>query len=415
MQRKRNIAPVLSLILCVVVAVLATNYFLRARRARPVAHQDAAIPAQSNDQIGAAETAGIQETPSRPPDAARANPVPGERNAPNRQVLSDLTNNITLQNGRLPPEQLAQVKAAFQELVAQGPAAVPAIGELLKQNVDVYYGKGSAESIGAPTLRTALIETLRQIGGQEALALSREVLSTTGNPTEIAQLTRNLEATAPDEYSQESREAIYKELKAMAQNQPGNADVGPLFQALQTYGGSNAIADLELLAPKWNFYATMALAGLPSGQGIPAIAKLAMDGSPNGIGNQDFALQMLAQLSARYPDAGLTLLEMAKQNLVPEWSWPRIAEVLGGLRYQFTHEYPDNMFSAVDGANLRTHRQPNGNQNFVSLTVPTESSSGAMDQRLAVIDQLLAANPGPAALQALQQARARLTSVSPGK
>jgi hypothetical protein len=51
--------------------------------------------------------------------------------------------------------------------------------------------------------------------------------------------------------------------------------VGSLFQVLQTYGGENAAADLEELVAKWNYYATMALADLPAGQGIATLAGLA--------------------------------------------------------------------------------------------------------------------------------------------
>jgi hypothetical protein len=309
----------------------------------------------------------------------------------------------------LTPEQAAQVRAGFQALIAQGAQAVPTIAQMLDQKVDTKYGKGSGESIGATTLRTGLLEALQQIGGPEALALSRQVLRTTLDPLEIAQLTRNLDGTAPGQYSQESLETIYNALNAMAQNQPSDTDVGPLFQALQTYGGSNAVAALETLAPRWNYYATLALAELPAGQGISSLTKLAMDDSAAGIGNRDFALQMLAQLSTQHPDAGATLLEMAKQNLVPDSAWTRVADVLSGLQYEFTRKYPEHMFTPVDGANLRTHRQQNGNQNFVSTTVPTDRSPADANQRVGIIDQLMGANPGAPALQALQQARGRLT------
>jgi len=47
----------------------------------------------------------------------------------------------------------------------------------------------------------------------------------------------------------------------------GDRDPGPAFQVLQTYGDANTAAELEKLVPQWNYYATMALAGLPAGQG----------------------------------------------------------------------------------------------------------------------------------------------------
>jgi hypothetical protein len=69
------------------------------------------------------------------------------------------------------------------------------------------------------------------------------------------------------------------------------------------------------------------------------------------------------------------------------------------------------MFSTSNGPDLRTHRQPNGNQNFLSMMPPTDGAPTDPIQRLALIDQLLAANSGnSAATAALNQARARLSS-----
>jgi hypothetical protein len=202
-------------------------------------------------------------------------------------------------------------------------------------------------------------------------------------------------------------------LDKIAQGQiTNNVDVGPLFQALENYAGTNAVADLANFAPPWNYYATLALAGLPSGQGIPALTQMAMDHSETGVGNQDFAAQMLAQVSSKYPEAGTALVALAQQNQIPDSAWPSIAEVLGGLQFQFTRRYPDNMFNTVDGPSLRTYRQPNGNQNFLGTASPGDTLVLDLNQRLALVDQLLAANPSPAAMLALQQTRARLSAVA---
>jgi len=52
----------------------------------------------------------------------------------------------------------------------------------------------------------------------------------------------------------------------------------------------------------------------------------------------------------------------------------------------------------------------NGNQNFYSLPV---SADGQLTQRIALIDQLLAVTSNPAAVVALQEARATLTALVP--
>jgi hypothetical protein len=278
----------------------------------------------------------------------------------------------------------------------------------LDQKVDLSFGKGSGDLIGAPSLRTSLLETLQQIGGPEATDAAHQVLQNTSDPIEIALLTRNLEEAAPGQYHQDALQANLSALNTAGQGGLTNSDVGPLFQALQTYGGSNEVSQLMGYAPKYGYYASMALAGLPSGAGIPALTQMAQDSSESGIGNRQFALQMLAQASAHYSDAGTALVDLTRQNQVPDTAWSAIAAVLGGQQFQFTRDYAGNMFATVDGPDLHTYRQPNGNQNFISTTVPSDAPGLDLNQRLNLIDQLLTTTSNPAALQALQQARARL-------
>jgi len=330
-------------------------------------------------------------------------------------LIAGLTN-IDLSQGKLTPEQAEQLKQRFQALAAQGAAALPTIRALLQQNQDSNFGKGSGDSVGVPSLRTGLLETLKQIGGPDALAVSRQILQNTSDPLEIAQIARNLEETAPGEYSQDAADAARAMLDKIAQGQmTNNVDVGPLFQALENYGGTNAIGDLANFASRWNYYASLALAGLPAGQGIPVLTQMAMDASETGVGNKDFAAQMLAQVSSKYSEAGTALVALAQQNQIPDSAWPSIAEVLGGMQFQFTRRYPDNMFNTVDGPSLRTYRQPNGNQNFLGTSSPSDTLIMDLNQRVALVDQLLAANPSPAAMQALQQTRARLSGLAQAK
>lgn len=321
-------------------------------------------------------------------------------------LLAGLTN-VDTSTGRLSQEQMAQVRQSFQALVAQGPAAIPSIRGILDQKIDLNYGKGSGDSIGAPSLRTGLLETLRQIGGPEAIATSRQVLQTSSDPIEIALLTRNLEEASPGQYRQDSLDATLAALNAAAQGQMTNSDVGPLFQTLQTFGDTNAIGNLNALAPKYGYYVSLALAGLPSGAGVSALTQMAQDTSEAGTRNQQFALQMLAQTSASYPEAGTALVNMARSGQIPDNAWNALADVLAGQQFQFTRQYPNNMFATPDGQDLRTYRQQDGNQNFLSSTLSGDALN--LNQRIALIDQLVASTSDPAALQALQQARSRLS------
>ncbi len=335
------------------------------------------------------------------PVVPRAN-TPLQRTDPTsylRQLLPGLTN---LDFGREPitREQAAQLKQGLQALAAQGAAAVPAIRQFLEQNVDLSFGKEGAESAGAASLRVGLLDVLRQIGGPEALALSRQVLQTTTEPLEIALLARNLEEAAPGQYRQEFLDAARGTLGTIIQGQMTNVDVGPLFQALQTYGGAG-VAD--------------ALAELPSGQGVPSLVRLAQDPAGFETGQYKLAFQMLAQMSPQFPEASASLLELARQNQIPDKAWRAIAAGLGGSQYQIARQLPQNTFPV--GSSVEAGRSDIGGmiQTFYSSPLPDGGSAANLSQRLTIIDQLLqASSTSPAALQALRQARARLLGASGG-
>ena len=149
----------------------------------------------------------------------------------------------------------------------------------------------------------------------------------------------------------------------------------------------------------------MALAGLPNGEGLPSLISLAQNTSAAGSGKSTFALQMLAQVAGQYPDAGAALLEQARANQIPDRTWTRIATGLAGDQYQFGGPSLDQ---AVPISGLKGYHLESGNQNFVSLPVPPDISADEVDRRLALIDQLLATQPSPAAAQALQESRQTL-------
>src|SRR5258708_3848510 len=108
------------------------------------------------------------------------------------KVILSLTN-VTLTENRLSPGQAEQLRQSFHDLAAQGVAALPVIRQLLENKQDVSFGKGSGETVGAPSLRLGLLDTLRNIGGPAALALSRQDLSSAPQPHGSALLTLNLD------------------------------------------------------------------------------------------------------------------------------------------------------------------------------------------------------------------------------
>jgi hypothetical protein len=124
----------------------------------------------------------------------------------------------------------------------------------------------------------------------------------------------------------------------------------------------------------------------------------------------DFAYQMLAQVAGQYPDASAALLEQAKANQISEAAWRKIATGLAGDQYQIGEPPAPTGSSAATQPGLKTYHIASGNQNFYSL--PLAADPQVVQQRLGLIDQLLAATSNPAAQSALQSARATLVSAA---
>src|ERR1051326_2733471 len=189
------------------------------------------------------------------------------------QLMTRLTQ-IDLSRGAMTADQARELNQNFKQLAAQGAAAVPVIRQFLGRNQDVMFKDVNGGNVADyPSLRVGLLDVLKQVGGSAALDLSHDTLQTTADPLEIALLSRNLEAIEPGQHRQEALNAARESLAQAASGQLGTSDVGPLFAVLETYGDASVIDDLEKALPKWNYYATMALAGLPDGQGIPVLVR----------------------------------------------------------------------------------------------------------------------------------------------
>jgi hypothetical protein len=143
------------------------------------------------------------------------------------------------------------------------------------------------------------------------------MLQTTADPFEIALLSRYLEQQAPGRYRDLELTAARETLALAASGQVRIGDVSALFELLQAYGDENIVPSLEKAVSRWNCYATLALAGLPNGVGIPTLIKLAQDSSVGAIGAGDFTLRPLAQVPCNIPMQS-ALLDAARQNQIPD-------------------------------------------------------------------------------------------------
>jgi hypothetical protein len=329
-----------------------------------------------------------------------------------RQLVAALTN-LDFKAGPLTPEKAAEWRQGLQQLTQQGAAAVPAIREFLERNRDIDFTAANAGSaLGEPSLRFALFDALKQIGGPEAQALAAQTLQTTADPREIALLAKSLDQQAPDQYRQAAVDAARAALAMAAEGKLAGRDVGPLFGVLQQYGGAEVVPDLERATGQWRYYAAITLAGLPDGAGVPSLIQMVED--PNGAakGGRQAALQMLAEVSPQYPAASAALLEQAKLNQIPNATWINISEVLAGHSYQIGGPEADSAGTG-SGSNLKSYHLEFGNQNFFSSPNSTVLNTDQINQRVSLIDQLLAMNSNATAAELLLRSRASLVALLP--
>ena len=409
--------PKLLVCLGIVALVLGIGYrWARSPRSSPPASASTLPPTatQATDDAEPREVAPSQfirdsQPPAVIPSTARsvstAQPAVArvEPSPQTRQLVASLTN-LDLSHGSITREQAQQWKEGLQALTQQGVTALPAIREFLEQNQDLNFAAVSGGGLlGQTSVRAALIDALQQIGGPEATALMLQTLQTTALPSEIAQLARNLEQQAPGQYRQETLNAVTDVLAMAEKGQLAGWDVGALFQVLQNYGDATTVAALAQLQSKWNYYATMALAGLPRGEGVPSFIRQAQDAGGKGI----LAIQMFAQMASEYPDAGAALVEQARRNQIPDSAWRKIAAGLTGDQYQIGMP-PELSAPTPTMPGLKTYHIESGNQNFYSLPLDPNLPNDQISQRVALIDQLLAIASSPAAKEALKNARALL-------
>ncbi len=348
----------------------------------------------------------VVQATSRPAPAAAAAAPPPARPEPSpytRQLVANLAQ-LDVTHGSVGKEQAEQWKQGYQTLLAQGAAAVPAIRQFLEQNQELNFSAVSGgDLLGQPSLRTALINALQQIGGPDTTAVMLDTLRSTTLPSEVALLAKDLEQQAPGQYRQEVISAASEVLALAAKGQLNNWDVGPLFQMLQNYGDASTASVLQQFQSNWKSYSMISLAGLQGGQGVSALVSEAQDPA----GGREFAYEMLAQVAAQYPDAASALLEQARQNQIPDAMWRKIAIGLSGDQFQVGAP-PSLGPGSTAVAGQKTYHVEAGNQNFYSLPVTVLASPDELAQRRAFINQLLAATSNPAAVQALQGALAAL-------
>jgi len=370
-------------------------------------------PDSENPEIGVLAPPPLKETTavavagktarSSGPTSVAPAPMP-EPSPQSRQLVASLSN--LEQVGRsMTTEQAAAWKQNLQQLVQQGSDSVPAIAEFLRQNKDVDFGSSVSEALGYGSVRRAMFDALAQIGGPEGVAATRDVLQNSADPREIALLAAALDKMAPEEHRQEAVQAARDALSMAASGKLEGADVGPLFEVLQKYGGAAVAPELEQSINQWKYYAATALAQLPDGAGVPTLIQMAQGNTSAKIN----ALEMLAQMSVQYPDAKAVLIDQARANKIPPNIWPYLVSGLVGDEYHFQSSELDDTLSRVRPDEVKTTHIRYGNQNLYSAPSPASLTAENINERMAFIQQLQTMTSDPAALKALQNAQDVLT------
>src|SRR5258708_29829637 len=150
------------------------------------------------------------------PQMNRVEPAPYSR-----QLVASLLQIDVAQAG----EQAGSWKTNLKTLIQQGEGAVPAIREFLERNQELSFGSAT-DAFGYASLRSALIDALREIGGPDATSVMLQVLRTSALPSDIALIAGNLEKQAPGQYRAETISAINDVLALAHHGQLAGTDVG---------------------------------------------------------------------------------------------------------------------------------------------------------------------------------------------
>jgi hypothetical protein len=358
------------------------------------------MPRAENAETPVAPVAAAPEAVVTPPPAHVA--PPSAPTVDSRQLMSTLTSLDV--KGPISAEDAQKWKASLQQLVQQGPSSVAAIREYLAQNQDVNFaGVTGADQLGYPSLRAGLLSALGDIGGPESTAAMLQTLQTSVFPTDIAALAQTLEQQAPGQYQGDILNAVRAQLAMAAQDQLGDANVGPLFQLLAAAAakGTDVSADLTQYGAKWPYYASIELANLPNGAGVSSLIQLAQNS-----GGQSAAAQALAQLAPQNTQALNSLLDMAKQGQLSDTQLAQLAPYLGG------RENDLGPTANPGGTSSQGIHIASGNQDFSAAEFANSLTPDQVTQRISIIDQFLQSIPADDTLgqQALQQQKAALAA-----
>lgn len=307
--------------------------------------------------------------------------------------------------GKLSPEELAAFLSWIRGLATGGSTAMAGLRDFLMSGVDAPLIKAS----GAPSrLRVAALEALRGMGSAEAVGLALEVLVKTREPLEVVAVAELIEARAPGDYRQWVVDVARALLRQAGPAGGDGVGVGPLLKILGE-AGEVTPAELEAGPGHQREYATVTLALLPDGGGIPALVGR-IKGSEGAIASPEgqLALQLLAQTAGAQPRAATELVAIAREGLIPDSLWSEVARLAGGEERIQLNEPPE-------GAMLGRHYlyKEGGTELLYRARGQGPLDGAEVQARIELMGRLLdAGNSSAAAREALLPLMARLAGAS---
>lgn len=293
---------------------------------------------------------------------------------------------------------ISQIKKLLVQLTDQGDAGVPMIREFLLSGKD--HSLPAHNAFRQSSLRLALIDSLHRIGGEQADMVSVELLKTGVSAREFVVLSGFLENQDAGLYHSDIQYAG-QQILAKSTDVDG-VELGPVYQLLGE-AGATSVDELSQAPQHMQHYASVTLALLPDGKGVPALLEeLKRSGKKFDSQKDQLRLKLLAQVAVDQPEAATALADLASQNLIPDKIWPEIAAIAAGLE--------QIQLSKRDGTVLSQHQITSANGNQILYRSRTDGPRDAAEAlaRLAFVERLFRSAPDGAANQALASALDRL-------
>jgi hypothetical protein len=264
---KKLLAVILAAGFGAAVASLWVARSLATRHAAQLAEQQAAWQTEKAALEAALDQASSRAPAVKMPVAAPNAVATAAPAAPAKASPAEIVAKLRALRFARPGTRTArQAIAWLEDLIAAGPAALPAIREFLVRNEDMDFtpsgqGRGGRsanvpnEFIVPPSLRFGLFDVVKQIGGAESETLLAEVLGATGRGAEVGWLARALQEISPNKYRDvaltAARNLLARPPAAAGPNPVDRSERDQLFGVLTMFGDTSyvAAAQAQLLRP----------------------------------------------------------------------------------------------------------------------------------------------------------------------